>query len=60
MQHMYEYHTLRCNFSDLQTHLNEYAAKEWRVHTIHHGHVDEKMVYVVMERQHKEHTKGGF
>jgi len=55
-----EYHTLRCNFSDLQAHLNEYAKKGWCVRNIAHGQTDDRMVFVVMERDHKAHPKGGF
>ncbi len=49
----YEYHTLRCDFRDLQSHLNKYAAEFWRVLNIHHDPHDDKMVRVVMERLHR-------
>ncbi len=48
----YEYHTLRCNFSDLQTHLNKYAKERWRVMNIHHDPQDDKQIRVVLERVH--------
>lgn len=50
--HRYEYHTLRCNFSDLQSHLNKYAKDRWRVYHINHDSHDTKSVYVVLERIH--------
>lgn len=49
----YEYHTLRCDFRDLQTHLNKYASEWWRVLNIHHDPHDDKMVRVVLERVHR-------
>jgi hypothetical protein len=49
----YEYHTLRCDFRDLQTHINKYAADYWRAIHIHHDPADDKMVRVVMERLHR-------
>lgn len=60
MQSRVEYQTVRCNFGDLQAHLNKYALEEWRVLHLSHGTQDERMVYVVMERPLKEHPKGGF
>lgn len=49
----YEYHTLRCDFRDLQTHLNKYASEWWRVFHVHHDPQDDKMVRVVLERLHR-------
>ena len=49
----YEYHTLRCDFRDLQTHLNKYAAEWWKVFNIHHDSQDDKMVRIVLERVHR-------
>lgn len=49
----YEYHTLRCDFRDLNTHLNKYAAESWRVRDLHHDAHDAKSVYVVLERMHR-------
>jgi hypothetical protein len=49
----YEYHTLRCDFRDLQTHLNKYAHDYWRVLNVHHDPHDDKMVRVVLERLHR-------
>jgi hypothetical protein len=49
----WEYHTLRCDFRDLQTYLNKYAKEFWRVFNIHHDPHDDKMVRVVMERLHR-------
>ena len=60
MQAQYDYHTLRCNFSDLQSHLNEYATDHWRLFSVHHDSQDDKIVRVIMERPHKEQAKGGF
>ncbi len=48
-----EYHTLRCDFRDLQTHLNKYAEEYWTAFHIHHDPTDDKMVRVVMERPHR-------
>ncbi|GJM25989.1 MAG: hypothetical protein DHS20C16_24040 [Phycisphaerae bacterium] len=48
----YEYHTLRCNFSDLQTHLNKYAKERWRVAHLNHDPHDNKSISVLMERIH--------
>lgn len=50
--HRYEYHTLRCNFSDLQSHLNKYAKDRWRVFNINHDPQDNKSVCAVLERIH--------
>ncbi|MCB9850496.1 MAG: hypothetical protein H6817_07290 [Phycisphaerales bacterium] len=49
----YEYHTLRCDFRDLQSHINKYAADYWRAYNIHHDPSDDKMVRVVLERVHR-------
>jgi hypothetical protein len=49
----FEYHTLRCDFGDLQSHLNNYAQRWWRVLNIHHDPHDDKMVRVVLERIHR-------
>ncbi len=49
----WEYHTLRCDFRDLQTHLNKYAKDWWKVFQIHHDPSDDKMVRVVLERVHR-------
>ena len=56
----YEYHTLRCDFRDLQTHLNKYAREYWRVQNIHHDPHDDKMVRVVMERIHRVGAAGQY
>ena len=48
----YEYHTLRCNFSYLQTHLNKYAKERWRVMHINHDPNDNKSISVLLERVH--------
>jgi len=55
----YEYHTLRCDFRDLAPHLNKYAEEYWRVLHIHHDPTDDKMVRIVMERQHRVLPGGG-
>ena len=56
----YEYHTLRCDFSDLQSHLNRYAAEFWRLYNIHHDPQDDKMVRCLLERIHRiDPTAGG-
>jgi hypothetical protein len=56
----YEYHTLRCDFRDLNVHLNKYAEDYWRIHNIHHDPHDDKMVRVVMERIHRVDTASKF
>ena len=52
----YEYHTLRCDFRDLQTHLNKYATDWWKAFHVHHDPQDDKMVRVVLERIHRVDT----
>ena len=49
----HEYHTLRCDFRDLNTHLNKYAADYWRVRDIHHDARDANSVYAILERMHR-------
>lgn len=49
----YEYHTLRCDFRDLNTHLNKYASESWRVQDIYHDPKDANSAYVIMERMHR-------
>ena len=49
----YEYHTLRCDFGDLQGHLNNYGKEYWRVKNVHHDPHDDKMVRVLLERVHR-------
>ncbi len=49
----YEYHTLRCDFGDLQGHLNRYGKEYWRVKNIHHDPHDDKMVRCLLERVHR-------
>ncbi len=56
----YEYHTLRCDFRDLQTHLNKYAEEYWRMFNIHHDPNDDKMVRVVLERIHRLDPTEGY
>ena len=53
VQHRFEYHTLRGNFSDLQSLLNKYAKDRWRAMNIHHDPHDDKLVRVVLERIHQ-------
>ena len=52
----YEYHTLRCDFRDLQSHLNKYAKDWWRVSHVHHDPQDDKMVRILLERIHRVDT----
>jgi hypothetical protein len=48
LEGLMEYHTVRCNFSDLQQYLNQYAEDEYQLNFIYIA--PDRMCFVVVER----------